>query len=104
LKFENNWPYHQREMKKMKYAHKNLKWKILKIFIFFEIWNIFFGNYHFWNLKWKFPFEIWKKIGHDTRGKWKKIEMKKSYITFMQTSTNTPIPPMYATLYRMCKL
>jgi hypothetical protein len=25
LKFENNWPYHQREMKKMKYAHKNLK-------------------------------------------------------------------------------
>jgi hypothetical protein len=25
LKFEKNWPCHQRVMKKMKYAHENLK-------------------------------------------------------------------------------
>jgi hypothetical protein len=40
LKFEKLRPYRQREMKKIEICHKNLKWKNLKIFIFYNLkWN-----------------------------------------------------------------
>jgi hypothetical protein len=38
LKFEKTWAYHKREMKKIEICHENLKWKIMKLFIF-EFWN-----------------------------------------------------------------
>jgi hypothetical protein len=65
-----------------------MPWKIeikkMKILIF-DIWNE-----KFWHLK-IFIFEIWNAIFcskfdffyHITGGKWKKIEMKKLYISFM---------------------
>jgi hypothetical protein len=34
LKFEQFWPYHQREMKNFEICHGKLKWKNLKFFIF----------------------------------------------------------------------
>jgi hypothetical protein len=61
-------------MKKMKYATKIWKFSFLKI--------TFFENFHFWNLKWKFPFEIWNFFGHITIGKRKKLEWKNIYFIF----------------------
>jgi hypothetical protein len=61
-------------MKKMKYATKIWKFSFLKI--------TFFENFHFWNLKWKFPFEIWNFFGHITIGKRKKLEWKKHIFHF----------------------
>jgi hypothetical protein len=71
LKFEKMWPYHEREMKKLKYVTKNWMEKI-------EI-------FHFSFLKFEMEISFWnlKKIGHNTWWKWKKNEMKKSYISFM---------------------
>jgi hypothetical protein len=38
LKFEKNWPYHQREMKKIEIRHENLNEKIWKFsFLKFEM-------------------------------------------------------------------
>jgi hypothetical protein len=78
-------------MEKIVMCHEKLKWKSeififevkkLKIFIF-EIWNENFWKYSF--LKFEIKISIWnlKTYGHITVGKWKKIEMKKSYISFM---------------------
>jgi hypothetical protein len=80
--------------KKLKYATKNWKFSFLKFDFFwkFSILNfeiIFFENFHFWILEWKFLFEIWFCFDHITRGKW-----KKSYISFMPP-IKLPIIPLY---------
>jgi hypothetical protein len=70
----------------LKYATKIWNENFLKICVF-EIWNEKIETFIFeiWNEIFRLKFE--KKIGHITRGKWKKNEMKKSYIT--------PIIPLY---------
>jgi hypothetical protein len=55
--WKKNWPCHQSEMKRLKYA--------TKIEMKFEM--EFFENFHFWNLKWKCRFEIWEKCPYHQR-------------------------------------
>jgi hypothetical protein len=47
-----------------------------------EIWNEKIENFHFWNWN-ENIFLKFEKIGHIITGQMKKIEMKKSYISFM---------------------
>jgi hypothetical protein len=78
---------------KLKYGTKIWNEKIWK-FSFLKIEMKTFENFHFWNLKWKFPFEIWNKNWPYHRREIKKIKMKKSYISFKATGMKVPIIPM----------
>jgi hypothetical protein len=59
-----------------------LKWKNLKIFIL-EIWNEKIWNFSFWTFNWRFPFENWIFFWPYHPREMKKIEMNKSYISFI---------------------
>jgi hypothetical protein len=86
------------------FGHTAVEVKKIEIFRLSHQEKIEMKKIRFWILKWKFSFEIWKKITILLEGNEKK-EMKKSYILFMPPRKNyqqyphTTIPPMYTTLY-----
>jgi hypothetical protein len=94
------------KLKKLKYVTKIWNGKIWKFsFSKFEMKK--FEIFHFELLTEDFRLKIEFFFGHITRGKWKKLKWINLIFRLYhrdKTSNNTPIPPMYTTLYHRCKL
>jgi hypothetical protein len=122
LNFEKKmWPYHRRKWKnwtknsilkfekKRKIQFWNLKKRPYHRREMKNNWNMAqkYEKFHFSKLKWKFMFEIWKKMaippeGNETNLKWRNHIFRLCHQD--KTSNNTHIPLMYTTLYHKCRL
>jgi hypothetical protein len=116
-KFEKIWPYHQRkwtifvfEIWNENFCFWNLKkmaippevMKKMKYFVYVTKKN--WKKISFLKFEMKiFVFETRKKFSHTTVGKWKKMKWR-SHIFRLCHREKTVVPPMYTTLYYMCKL
>jgi hypothetical protein len=80
-----------------KFWNMSRKFEIKKLKFF--ILN--FGIFHFWNLKWKYLFNFFKKMAISPNGNEKTIEMKKIIYFVYATKIKLPIIPLYHS-YHLC--
>jgi hypothetical protein len=126
--FWKKWPYHQREMEK---NWKKIDFEIwIEIFRFWNLKNLArppernkkietfrlchqgkiemkrFENFHFLNFEMKISVWNLKKMAvppQRNEKNWNEEIIYFVYATDIKNFNNTPIPPMYTTLYHKCK-